>query len=251
MNTPPLATIGLLPSAAGLLQGATQVADLAAAAEAGLDFVLGHQDGALSLWRVASRDKPLSVDFVSGRLGYRLASGRARQETLVRAVLGRHAPADTRVLDATAGLGRDAALLAAAGCEVLMLERQPLLALLLEDGLRRAAACDFSQRLTLERQDALGKMSGAVAPLADVIYLDPMFTDTGSKASVKKELAWLKQLLGPASEAEEGELLVLARQQAKRRVVVKRAAKAPALAGEVPTASVGGKAVRFDIYTPC
>ena len=45
-----------------------------------------------------------------------------------------------RVLDATAGLGRDAFVLATLGCEVSLIERQPLIAALLDDGLSRAAA---------------------------------------------------------------------------------------------------------------
>src|SRR5690606_256222 len=84
----------------------------------------------------------------------------------------------------------------------------------------------------------------------DVIYLDPMFAAHDSRAQVKKELVWLRQLLGQGEAAEDARLLTLARGKARRRVVVKRAAKAPVLAGVAPTASLDGKAVRFDIYTP-
>lgn len=229
---------------------AMRIDSLEAATAAGVMFVLGHCHGALALWEVGSRSRPLSIDFTAGRLGYRLAAGRARQETLVRAILGRYAASDTRVLDATAGLGRDAALIAAAGCEVLLLERQPLLAALLADGIARARQLPFCERMRLHQQDACNYMQTQAAGDTDVIYLDPMFTATGGRANVKKELAWLKQLLGPATAMEEQRLLELARRRAKRRVVVKRAAKAPPLAQSAPAASLAGKAVRFDIYTP-
>ena len=39
------------------------------------------------------------------------------------------------LLDATAGLGRDAFVLAELGCTLTLIERQPLIAALLEDGL--------------------------------------------------------------------------------------------------------------------
>lgn len=247
--TPPL--IGCLPTVnQALVPQTTPVESLETAANAGVAFVLGHHQGALAIWQVGSRSTPLYVDFIGGRLGYRLAAGRARQETLVRAVLGRYSPSDTRVLDATAGLGRDAALIAAAGCEVVLLERQPLLAALLADGLARAGCLPFCDRMTLQARDACDYMQTLGLDAVDVIYLDPMFTPSGGRANVKKELAWLKQLLGPATALEEQQLLELARSRAKRRVVVKRAAKAPPLAQVPPTASLAGKAVRFDIYTP-
>ena len=45
-----------------------------------------------------------------------------------------------RAVDATAGLGEDSLLLAAAGFEVTLCEADPVIAVLLEDALTRAAA---------------------------------------------------------------------------------------------------------------
>jgi 16S rRNA (guanine1516-N2)-methyltransferase len=254
----------VVANVANTLSSAIPVKDMAHARESGLAFVLDRVDGALAICPTNSHANPLKVDFVSGRLGYRLAQGRARQETLVRAVLGNHKPEATRVLDATAGLGRDAALLAAAGCAVTMLEREPLLFVLLDDGLRRMEDQSVRDRLSLVRADACHFLSGDSLSgndlsenkhlensrtMFEVIYLDPMFGET-SKAQVKKDLAWLKLLLGSVSATEEAELLQLARSRVTRRVVVKRGAKAPTLGAVEPTASVHGKAIRFDIYTP-
>ena len=47
-----------------------------------------------------------------------------------------------QVLDATAGLGKDAFVLASLGCQMTLIERQPLIAALLEDGLARARGDD-------------------------------------------------------------------------------------------------------------
>ena len=238
--------LGLLP-AAGIVLDATPVASLEAAKAQGLEFVLGREAGALGLWQPSSRH-PLTIDFVSGQLGYRLAQGRARQEVLVRACLGSRSLTDATLLDATAGLGRDSALLAASGFTVTALERNEVLHALLADALLRAQSLPWQARLTLLRADACDYLASC-APF-DVIYLDPMFAAHDSRAQVKKELVWLRQLLGQPAAGEDARLLTLARSKARRRVVVKRAAKAPVLAGVAPTASVDGKAVRFDIYTP-
>ena len=80
-----------------------------------------------------SSQKPLLIDFNSGPLQHRRLHG-GRKELLLKAVAarpGRH------VVDCTAGLGVDAFLMAANGCTVTLLERSPVLALLLADALRR------------------------------------------------------------------------------------------------------------------
>ncbi len=224
------------------------VADEAVASEQGFSFVLGHQQAALSLWQPGGKSHPLSIDFASGRLGYRLSAGRARGETLVRACLGKYSLDDTRVLDATAGMGRDGVLLAAAGLQVTLLERHAVMAALLADGLQRAEGAEWHGRVTLQQANALEYLPTVTD--FDVVYLDPMFAQGDSRGQVKKALRWMQQLLGEGQLQEAEPLLRLARQSAKRRVVVKRAAKAPPLADCAPTASVRGKAVRFDIYTP-
>ncbi len=80
--------------------------------------------------------RPIRVDFVSGKLGF--SRRRNRFSGLHRAV--GTPPATQTVLDATAGLGQDAFLLALAGCIVTAVERSWVVAALLRDGLRRALA---------------------------------------------------------------------------------------------------------------
>ena len=225
--------------------GALRVSDEAAAVQVGADMLFGVSEGRLSLRRPGGHETPLSVDFDSGQLGYRLGADRVRHERLVRAV-GKIS--DNGVLiDATAGLGRDAALLARAGWQVTMLERQPVLQALLADGLARSR--ELAGQMSLVTEDSVAWLSQH-AGVAEVVYLDPMFPEREKSAAIKKELLWLQWLCGADSAAAEGWLLDAALTAARRRVVVKRPLRAPPLAGHTPASSLAGKTVRFDIY-PC
>jgi 16S rRNA (guanine1516-N2)-methyltransferase len=89
------------------------------------------------------RDEPklggIFVDFVGGAMAHRRKFGGGRGEAVAKAVgiKGSYLP---DVVDATAGLGRDAFVLASVGCRVRMLERNPVVAALLDDGLTRGYA---------------------------------------------------------------------------------------------------------------
>ncbi|MCH8543503.1 MAG: class I SAM-dependent methyltransferase [Alcanivorax sp.] len=236
--------MALLPDAPADLPGERTVSEAAAAA-AGIALVMGYRDGMLSLWRPEGREKPLAVDFGAGRMGYRLAAERARHERLVRAV-GKQ---KGLLVDATAGLGRDAALLARAGWQLILLERQPLLHAMLADALRRDA--EMGQRMQPLRVDSLTWLQQRLhsdLPRPEVICLDPMFPERDKSAAIKKDLAWLQQLCGGTSEGEEIALLAAARALAGKRVVVKRPLRAPPLGGVAPSHALPGKTVRFDVY---
>src|SRR5690606_6204952 len=177
------------------------VASDAAALAAGCDVVLGHRDGALSLWHPGGPETPLCVDFAGGKTGYRVAADRVRHEKLVRAA--GNMPENGVVIDATAGLGRDAAVLAAAGWQVVLLERQPVLHAGLWGGLRRAGA--LSLRMTLGQAGRLcGR--GPHPEVARVVYLEPMSREREKSAAITKDLAWLKQLCPIDAEAGEAAL---------------------------------------------
>ncbi|MBT5774833.1 MAG: class I SAM-dependent methyltransferase, partial [Dehalococcoidia bacterium] len=89
----------------------------------------------LELRQPGERVRPVFVDFRSGEFARR-AQGSGRRSLLARAIGFKDgAP---RVVDTTAGLGRDAMVLALLGCEVTAIERDGVVFALLEDGLRRA-----------------------------------------------------------------------------------------------------------------
>jgi 16S rRNA (guanine1516-N2)-methyltransferase len=206
-------------------------------------------------WQDSAQHFAVSAEFVEGRLGHRLRKGVGRREPLARA-LGLHKRAPGWVVDATAGLGRDTALIAALGCRVSALERSPFTAALLGDGLRRGLRDDLIgpllARVELLETDAESYLQGLIdADLddqPDAIYLDPMFSEASGSAKVRKEMQVLKQLLGPPDDEEGERLLVAARASGARRVVVKRGQKAKPLAGAKPDWSVNGKTTRYDVY---
>ncbi|MDO6407826.1 MAG: 16S rRNA (guanine(1516)-N(2))-methyltransferase RsmJ [Pantoea sp.] len=201
------------------------------------------------------RDEPklggIFVDFVSGAMAHRRRFGGGRGEAVAKAVgiKGDYLP---DVVDATAGLGRDAFVLAALGCRVRMLERHPVVAALLEDGLRRGyddaeIGGWLRERLTLLHvvsQQALSE----ITPAPDVVYLDPMYPHRQKSAMVKKEMRVFQSLVGADEDADA--LLEPARRLAKKRIVVKRPDYAPPLAGVVTQSAVVTKSHRFDIYPP-
>jgi 16S rRNA (guanine1516-N2)-methyltransferase len=154
------------------------------------------------------------------------------------------------VLDATAGLGRDAFVLAELGCAMTLIERQPLIAALLEDGLARARmdseVAPIVARMHFLRGNAIELMRGWADEPPQVIYLDPMFPHRDKSASVKKEMRLFRPLVGDDDDAPV--LLAAALALATHRVVVKRPRKAPNIAEMKPGYVLEGNASRFDIY---
>ena len=189
-------------------------------------------------------------DLVAGAFGQRLRRGVGLEERLAKAVGLRQYPG-ARVLDATAGLGRDSVIAALLGCTVMACERSPVVAWLLRDGLERAAAepalAAAVARITLHAADAREVMAGlSEAERPDVVIVDPMFPERRKAALVKKEMQLLHRLLGADEEPEA--LLAAALRCAKRRVVVKRPGDAPPLEGPRPDLVIPGKTARYDIY---
>lgn len=191
---------------------------------------------------------PVMVDWSSGKNAHRRRQGGG--ELVVKAVGASRATRPLAVIDATAGLGEDALVLASHGCQVTMLERSRVMAELLADGMRRAAGDS-------ELAPVLGRMrlvsDNAVTWLrdhpeeADVVYLDPMFPERRQSAEVRKEMRICRDLVG--DDADAGDLLEAALGAANHRVVVKRPRKAEPLPGPAPASSVVGRSSRFDIYS--
>jgi len=189
---------------------------------------------------------PVRAEFVAGRTGWRGRQGSVRDEALARAA-GVRRESPPSVIDTTAGLGRDAFVLAALGCEITLVERQPVVAALLRDGLRRAAADPgvhgIAEHMHLIEADAREVLQSETA---DVVLVDPMHPPRRKDAAVKKEMRIFRQLVG--SDPDAAELLAAALPAARRRVVVKRPRNAEPLEGPPPSGAVEGRSTRFDIY---
>lgn len=190
-------------------------------------------------------DLRLRGDFT--RMLPRLRPSNLQRELLVRASKIKGAANSPTAIDATAGLGEDALLLAASGFSVQLYEYDPVIAALLRDALRRAAAVpeltNIVGRMQLFEEDCLTAMP-KLPSSPDVILLDPMFPSRQKSALIKKKFQLLQQLERPC--ADETALVTAAIAAHPRKVVIKRPRKGPYLAGRKPSYSLTGKSIRFD-----
>ncbi|WP_131780174.1 class I SAM-dependent methyltransferase [Legionella bozemanae] len=184
---------------------------------------------------------PISAEFSAAFWSKRKSEG--KKQGLVRAC--KPSPG-LKIIDATAGWGRDSAILASFGAEVLMFERHPVMASLLSDALiRRNELEQHPLHLILHAEDAYSYLSFlAEQDYPDVIYIDPMHPERSKSALVKKEMQALQQIIGADEDALE--LIQLAITRTKQKVVVKWPQKIKPLLPE--NAAIEGKTVRFDIY---
>ncbi|HKM37112.1 MAG TPA: class I SAM-dependent methyltransferase [Thiopseudomonas sp.] len=224
--------------------------DLALPQEGEAEFALQVSVDGLQLQELGpAAPGPVRVDFIEGAQAHRRQFGGGSGQMIAKAV-GIQQGVRPTVLDATAGLGRDAFVLASLGCHVQMIERNPIVAALLADGLRRARldvqVAGIVQHMPLLIGDAIELMQNWTDEAPQVVHLDPMFPSREKSALVKKEMRLFKPLVGADDDAPE--LLAAALALATHRVVVKRPRKAPAIAGRLPTHSLDGKSSRYDIY---
>ncbi|MDP5292881.1 class I SAM-dependent methyltransferase [Oceanimonas sp. CHS3-5] len=211
-------------------------------------FALVFTEGRLELHKL---DEPrlgaVFVDFVAGAAAHRRKFGGGRGQTIAKAVGLKHGH-NPSVVDGTAGLGRDAFVLASLGCTVTLCERHPVVHALLEDGLRRAAADGDIGPWVRERLHLLpfGQGLSDIQQQPDVVYLDPMFPHKKKAALVKKEMRVFHSLVGADLDADS--LLAPALELARARVVVKRPDYAGFLDEVKPSAHIASKNNRFDLY---
>ena len=202
---------------------------------------------------LSAQSGPVFIDFIGGKKNHRRQFGGGKGQPLARAI-GIQQETPPTILDATAGMGGDAFVFASLGCEVLMVERSPIVSALLQDALERAnntpdlepEVSDIVQRLSLVNADSADYLLSA-RPDVDVIYMDPMYPEKKKAASAKKEMKALQNLVGPDMDSEK--LLDAALRTAKQRVVVKRPAKAPTINGIQPNSEINSPNTRYDIYS--
>ncbi|MDC7813433.1 class I SAM-dependent methyltransferase [Pseudomonas sp. BLCC-B112] len=214
------------------------------------EFALQVGEQGLQLQQLgADAPGPVRVDFVEGGAAHRRLYGGGSGQMIAKAV-GVAQGVRPRVLDATAGLGKDGFVLATLGCEMSLIERQPLIGALLEDGLARGAldaeVAPIVARMHLLKGNSIELMRNWEGEPPQVIYLDPMFPHREKSALVKKEMRLFRPLVGDDNDAPA--LLAAALALASHRVVVKRPRKAPCIEGPKPSHGLEGKSSRYDIY---
>lgn len=221
------------------------------------EFVLIVNDKKIILQQTGRKvPGPVFAEFTAGAVDHRRKFGGGKGQMIAKAV-GIKSSVYPRILDATAGLGKDSFVLATLGASVTMIERSPVIHCLLENGLQRAQV--FAQehdpelsvvmnRMQLFKTSSHNYLSSLTAEnYPDVIYLDPMFPEREKSAEVKKDMLAFHSLVGKDDDADQ--LLPLALSAVNYRVVVKRPRKAPFLNNQTPSFQLEGKSSRFDIYT--
>jgi len=193
--------------------------------------------------RTTSSMKPFFVDFVppaGSKMDKRLGKNqKGGSELLLKAVAPGKVEGGAVVYDLTAGFGQDSAIVAAAGgaSRVHMVERDPVVAALLGDALRRlrlvaesdlggggggdydatSRAAELASKLTLEVAEGVdvamrialhsedeGRDDGRMSRRPDVCYLDPMFPPRTKSAAVKKNMQILHGLLRSNDRPDRG-----------------------------------------------
>jgi 16S rRNA (guanine1516-N2)-methyltransferase len=197
---------------------------------------------------MAGKAEQPRIDFAGGAVGYRFRRGGERGHPLVRAA-GIKKDRIPTIVDATAGLGRDAFLLASAGTAVTLIERSAEVHELLKDALARAAAespelAEVVARMTLIHGDARTLLP-ELEP--DVVIVDPMHPPRHGTALVKQEMRQLSAIVGADEDADE--LMRIALASARERVVLKWPLRAaPLLEAPKPSHQFAGKTVRYEVF---
>jgi 16S rRNA (guanine1516-N2)-methyltransferase len=210
----------------------------------------------------------ISIDFINGQLAHRQQYGGGRGQAIAKAV-GLKSGVTPSILDTTAGLAGDAFVLATLGCPIILIERSPVLFLLIDDAVQRAALSERFQTIlrqgfhlinmdaneyistalisTSIKTDEIGDSKIAQVTPPDVIYIDPMYPERKKSALVKKDMQILQRLHGQDDSAAD--LLENALLFARKRVVVKRPVNAETLNERIPNTCIKSKKTRYDIYT--
>ena len=193
-------------------------------------------------------DKPLVCDFIGGPVNYRLRFGGGRGQGLARAA-GLKPGEKPHIIDATAGMGRDAFCLASLGAKVTLIERSPFMHDLLKEGMERARAAggitaQVIARMRLIKGDSIALLPG-LAP--EIILVDPMHPARQKSALVKFEMRQIREIVG--LDEDQHDLMQIALASASKRVVLKWPAKAAPMAGLRPCShQVIGKSTRYDVF---
>jgi 16S rRNA (guanine1516-N2)-methyltransferase len=189
-------------------------------------------------------------DFVRGPVGYRFRAGLARGHALAKAAgVTRPGTEQPRIVDATAGLGRDAFLLASLGVAVTLIERSTQVQELLRQGMAAAREAGPEWAAVIDRMTLICGDARELLPRLepDVVLVDPMHPPRGKTALVKKEMQELRKLVGADDDALE--LMRIALACASRRVVLKWPLRGDPLP-ELPRPSyqIMAKTVRYDVF---
>ena len=153
------------------------------------------------------------------------------------------------IVDATAGLGYDAFILASLGAKVTLIERSKEMYEILQNGINEATSFGGEIERIINRMDLLlGDSKDILVKLSpEVVMIDTMYKDRKKTALVKNNMRLVREIVGPDSDYVE--LLEIALNCAKNRVVLKQPRYADPIR-EIRKCShqILGKTIRYDIF---
>ena len=154
------------------------------------------------------------------------------------------------IMDATAGMGEDSLLLAAAGYEIYLYEYNPVIFLMLEDTLRRASEVpelkEIVSRMHVFHENSIDVMKSKVN-IPNIVLLDPMFPQRQKSGLIKKKFQLIQKLETPCEDGED--MLKAAIDMNPDKVIVKRPANGENLGNIKPDYTITGNSIRYDCYT--
>ena len=212
------------------------------------DFRIFKKDNIIFLQSIKHNDwLPFSINFSSNNFIRR--KNQTNSQDIIKAIGIKGNLIKPKVLDTTAGQGRDSFILASLGCNITLLERNKVIYLLLKNAIENAKNNDelknIVKNMTIINQDSV-KFLENNNDFFDVIYLDPMFPKSKKSRLVKKDMQIFREIVG--NDLDSSKILESALKSNTKRVVVKRMNKSDFLDNKKPNFSIKGTSIRFDVY---
>jgi len=190
----------------------------------------------------------LKCSFIEGPILHRLKYGKGRGQNLAKAV-GFKFNKNRTIIDATAGLGYDAFILASLGANVTLIERSEKIYDLLKAAISEAKLYGGEISKIVNRMNLLFGDSKDILPniAPEVILIDTMYKDRKKSALVKSDMRLVREVVG--SDSDHVDLINVALNNASKRVVIKQPRYAETLDNiKGCSHQILGKTIRYDVY---
>jgi 16S rRNA (guanine1516-N2)-methyltransferase len=190
----------------------------------------------------------VKCSFIEGPILHRLKYGKGRGQNLAKAV-GMKSNKNRTIVDATAGLGYDAFILASLGANVTLIERSKIMHNLLQEGISEAKSFGGEISGIISRMNLIFGDSKFILPdlLPEVILIDTMYKERKKTALVKNDMRLVRDIVG--SDSDYIQLIDVALNQASNRVVIKQPRYADQIDNIKPYShQILGKTIRYDVY---
>ena len=190
----------------------------------------------------------LKCSFIEGPILHRLKYGKGRGQNLAKAV-GFKFNKNRTIIDATAGLGYDAFILASLGANVTLIERSEKIYDLLKTAISEAQLYGGEISKIVNRMELLFGDSKDILPniAPEVVFIDTMYKERKKSALVKSDMRLVREIVG--SDSDHVDLINVALKNASKRVVIKQPRYAGALDNiKGCSHQILGKTIRYDVY---